>query len=407
MRVLVADTLAPAVPGRLQDLGCEVLVEPGLKGEALTARLAEARPEVLVVRSTKVTGADLAAARSLALVIRAGSGVNTIDLEVASARGVYVANCPGRNAAAVAELALGHLLNLDRRIADNVAALREGRWDKQGFGVARGLKGRRLAVIGAGRIGREVARLGQALGMEVVMWSRSLDDAAAEGLGVARAESPEAAVAGADAVSVHLAATPETRGRLGASVFEAMKPGALFVNTARAEVVDTAAMLAAADAKGIRCGLDVFDDEPAAKQGPFESEVARHPAVQGTHHIGASTAQALESVGEAVVDIVAAYVDGREIPSCVNLASRTRATHVLVVRHADEVGVLARVLSVLREAGHNVEEMQNTVFSGGAAAIARIAVVGEPAADTLDALRGEATIHAATVTPIAVGRPEG
>lgn len=384
MRILIADKLASFTAGRLQDLGARVTVEPGLSGAELTDRLADLDPEVLVVRSTRVTAADVEAARSLALIVRAGSGVNTIDLDAASARGVYVANCPGKNAAAVAELTLAHLLNLDRRLADNVIALREGVWNKKELGNGRGLRTRTLAVLGCGQIGREVIRLARAFGMRVVAWSRSLTDADAEALGVERAGSPEEAVRGADAVTVHLAATPETKRRIGESVFEAMKPGALFVNTSRAEVVDTGALLRAIEQKDLRAGLDVFDGEPAAKLGPFDDPIARSPAVYGTHHIGASTAQAEEAVAEEVVRIVAAYCAGQPIPNCVNLARRTAATHVLVVRHADRVGVLAGVLDALRQADINVEEMQNTVFDGARAACARIAVVGAPDSATLD-----------------------
>ena len=180
MRVLVADKLAPLVPGRLQDLGVAVTVDAGASGDALAKKIAELDPHVLVVRSTQVMAEHVRAGRVLALIVRAGAGVNTIDVAAASARGIYVANCPGKNACAVAELTIGHLVNLDRRIADNVAALREGRWDKKSFGNARGLNGRTLAVLGTGQIGREVIKRAQALGMRVVAWSRSLTDEQAE-----------------------------------------------------------------------------------------------------------------------------------------------------------------------------------------------------------------------------------
>ncbi len=400
MRILIADKLAPFVAGRLADLGARVQQEPTLKGAELTAKLAEVDPEVLVVRSTKVTAQDIAAAEGLSLVIRAGAGVNTIDLPAASARGVYVANCPGKNAAAVAELTLGHLLNLDRRIADNVASLRAHRWNKKGFGGAPGLNGRRLAVLGCGTIGREVIRRAQAFGMRVVAWSRSLDEQEAEELGVEHAETPEEAVRNADAVTVHLALAPETRHRIAASVFEAMRPGAYFVNTSRGEVVDGEALMRAIEDRDIRVGLDVFEGEPAGAEGPFEHPLVDHPNVYGTHHIGASTHEAEEAVGREVVRIISAYRAGRRIPNCVNLAQQSPATHRLVVRHADRVGVLAGVLDVLREAGHNVQEMRNIVFSGAEAACARIEVVGEPSPETLRAIASHGEIFAVSAAPM-------
>jgi D-3-phosphoglycerate dehydrogenase len=400
MRVLVADKLASFVPGRLQDAGAHVTVDTSAKDASLTARVAELDPEVLVVRSTKVTAADIAAGRNLALVIRAGAGVNTIDLAAASSRGVYVANCPGKNAVAVAELAIGHLVNLDRRIADNVAALRAGKWDKKSFGVARGLRGRTLAVLGTGQIGREVIVRAKAFGMRIVAWSRSLTDAEAEAMGVERAASIEAAVTNADAVSVHLALAKETRGRIGESVFAAMKPGAYFLNTSRAEVVDQDALIRAVATKNLRAGLDVFANEPSGASGPFADAIVDSPNVYGTHHIGASTDEAEEAVGEEVVRIVAAFTAGASIPNVVNLATRTPATYLLVVRHADRVGVLANVLGVLREAHINVQDMQNIVFSGGDAACARIGMVGALGADALARLESDPNVFSVSQVPV-------
>ena len=398
MRILVADKLAPFVSGRLQELGAVVTVDTTAREARLTAVIAELDPEVLIVRSTKVTSADIAAGRSLSLVIRAGAGVNTIDLAAASKRGVYVTNCPGKNAVAVAELAIGHLINLDRRISDNVAALRAGTWDKKRFGVARGLRGRTLAIIGAGQIGREVIVRAVALGMKIVAWGRTFPDDAS--LCIVDAPTIEAAVAGADAVSVHLALVPETRGRIGESVFAAMKTGAYFINTARAEIVDTAAMLRAVRERNIRVGTDVFPDEPTAAQAAYHHELVDEPNVYGTHHIGASTDEAEEAVGEECMRIVAAYRDGAAIPNCVNLATRTPATHLLVVRHADRVGVLAQVLGILREAGVNVEDMQNIIFSGGEAACARIAIKGAISAEALARIQSDPNIFAASSVAI-------
>lgn len=400
MRILVADKLAPFVPGRLQDLGGQVTVDPTAKDAALTSRIGDLDPDVLIVRSTKVTAADVAAGRRLSLIIRAGAGVNTIDLAAASRAGVYVANCPGKNAVAVAELTIGHLVNLDRRIADNVAALRAHRWDKKAFGVARGLRGRTLAILGVGQIGIEVIRRAKAFGMRIVAWSRSLSDEAAAALGVEKAASPELAVRDADAVSVHLALAKETRGRIGESVFAAMRPGAYFVNTARAEVVDNDALVRAIADKKLRVGLDVFAGEPSGATGDFADPIVDDPNVYGTHHIGASTDEAEEAVGEEVVRIVAAYKAGAPIPNCVNLATRTPATHLLVIRHADRVGVLAGVLGVLREARINVEDMQNIVFSGGEAAVARLAVVGSAPDDAIARISADPNVFSVSQVPV-------
>ncbi len=396
MRALIADKLSPIVSGHLQDLGVTPTMNPTLSGEALKGALAELDPEILVVRSTRVNADQVAAAPSLALVVRAGAGVNTIDADALSARGIYLANCPGKNAAAVAELTLGHLINLDRRIADNVQALREGRWMKKAFGKARGLRGRRLAVLGCGQVGRAVVRHAQSLGMEGVAWSRSLTPAQADVLGVAFARTPEDAARGADALTIHLALGPETRRRVGKSVLDQLNPGAYVVNTSRAEVLDHEALLEAIQQRGVRAGLDVFEDEPTAGEGDFDGALSKLPSIYGTHHIGASTEEATDAVGREVVRIVAAYRDGQPIPNCVNLQPESQASHVLVVRHEDRVGVLAQVLDVLREAGHNVQEMNNIVFCGSSAACARISVQGDPSEETLTRLRSLEAIFAAS-----------
>jgi D-3-phosphoglycerate dehydrogenase len=404
VKVLIADKLASFVPGRLQDLGADPVLDPSLDPTHLDEALARIDPEVLVVRSTKVTESAFEAAKHLSLVIRAGAGVNTIDVVAASKRGIYVANCPGKNAAAVAELTLGHLLNLDRRIADNVASLRSGQWQKKAFGSARGIKGKTLAVLGCGTIGQEVIVRARAFGMHIVGWSRSLTPALAEELEIDFAATPEDAVRRADAITVHLALTGETRGRIGESVFDAMPGGSYFINTSRGEVVDQTALTHAIATKSIRAGLDVFAEEPSA-DGPFEGAIGQSEHVYGTHHIGASTQEASDAVAEEVLRIVRAYAGGEPIPNCVNLAVRTDATHTLVVRHEDQVGVLAHVLDILREAGINVQEMQNILFLGAEAACARIAIMGEPNADVIDRIQAHPSIFAASASPLSGPRP--
>jgi D-3-phosphoglycerate dehydrogenase len=330
---------------------------------------------VLVVRSTKVPEPVLAAGR-LGLVVGAGAGYNTIDVAAASARGIYVSNCPGKNAVAVAELAFGLVLALDRRIADNVVDLRAGTWNKKEYGKAHGLMGRTLGLVGLGTIGQEMIPRARAFGMRVVAWSRSLTPESASRLGVERMESVEAVAGACDALSVHLALKPDTRGLIGASVFEAMRPGAYFVNTSRAEVVDEAALERAVREKGIRAALDVFEGEPSTATGAVESPLFALPGVYGTHHIGASTDQAQAAIADETVRIVQAYKETGRVPNVVNLAEKTPATHSLVVRHFDRVGVLAHVLGELRAAGINVQEMENIVFAGAEAAIARIHLDG-------------------------------
>lgn len=377
MRVLIADNLPDAARTRLAASGFLVHADAGLRDDTLTEALATHQPDVLIVRSTKVTAAHVAACPSLSLVVRGGAGVNTIDLAACSAAGVFVANCPGKNAVAVAELAFGLLLAVDRHLAVGDAELKAGRWNKGRFAKAEGLAGRTLGLLGTGSIGQAMIPRARAFGMEVVAWSRSLDEAGAAALGIRRLDGPEAVARAADVLSVHLALTPETRGLVGDAVLQALPHGAILLNTSRAEVVDGDALLRALDTRGLRAGLDVFPDEPGGKEAPFASAIAAHPQVVGSHHIGASTEQAQRAVADEACRIVEAFRDEGRVHNCVNRLIRSAATHRLVVRHRDQVGALAGVLRAVSEAGLNVQEMENLIFPGGAA-IARIQVAGAP-----------------------------
>lgn len=388
MRCFIADSFEAEGVAGLQALGLEVRHEPGVADAALPARLAELDPDILIVRGRTITAAAIEAAASLSLIVRAGAGYNTIDVAAASARGVYVANCPGKNAAAVAELAFGLILALDRRIPDAAADLRAGKWNKKDYSRAPGLKGRTLGLLGLGGIGREMVRRARGFEMPVVAWSRSLTPEAAEEWGVERVASPAEAAARSDVLSVHVALTPETRGLIGAEVLGKLRPGASFINTSRGEVVDHAALTAAIREKGIRVGLDVFEREPAGGTGVFEDPIVGLPGVYGTHHVGASTDQAQAAIAAETVRIVAAYVQTGEVPHSVNLCGRSPAKRLLVVRHRNRPGVLAHVLGEISHAGINVEEMENVIFSEAQAACARIRLDEAPPPPVLDRIRG-------------------
>jgi D-3-phosphoglycerate dehydrogenase len=338
----------------------------------------------LVVRGKQVTAAVFEQADALSLVIRAGAGVNTIDVAAASKLGVYVANCPGQNAIAVAELAIGLMVALDRRIPDNVSKLRAGQWDKKAFSEADGLFGRTLGIAGTGTIGQETVKRARGFGLEVVAWSRSLDADRAASLGVKRAASLLELAAQVDILSLHLPLNKETRGLVTREVLEALRPGAMLINTARAELVDQVALLELARAGRLRLGTDVFAGEPEKGQAAFDSELGKLPNVYGTHHVGASTAQAQDAIAAETVRILACFVRDGSIPNCVNVARKSPARARLMVRHHDKVGVLANVLGAIREAGINVEEVQNTVFDGAAAACCAIQLDERPSTALLD-----------------------
>ena len=185
MKALIADAFPEAYLNNIKNLGVEVEYLPKLKAEELASRIHGMN--ILVVRSTQVSADCISSGDNLSLIIRAGAGVNTIDIKSANARGIYVANCPGKNSIAVAELAMGLLLALDRRIADNVIDLRHGKWNKGEYAKADGVFGKTLGVIGVGQIGLEVIARAKAFGMRVVGWSRSLTREKAAALGICHA----------------------------------------------------------------------------------------------------------------------------------------------------------------------------------------------------------------------------
>lgn len=395
MRILVADKFSSAGLAAIEALGHPVVYNPDVSADALPALLAEERPEVLVVRSTEVREAAFAAGDRLSLVIRAGAGVNTIDLEAASRRGIFVSNCPGKNAIAVAELAMGLILALDRRIPEASAELAAGKWDKKKYGKAEGVFGRRLGLVGFGAIGREVASRAKAFGMRVAVYDPAIDrDYAAEHK-LEVCASLEELLPKCDAVSVHVPYRESTRHLIGARELGLMKKGALLIHTSRGGVVDDHALVEAVKAGQVRAGLDVFEGEPEAGTAPFELAIGKLPGVAMTPHIGASTEQASEAIATETARIIREFAEHGSVPNVVNLVTDRTGLFNLVVRHLDRVGVLAGVLDALRRAQINVQEMSNVVFKGAeGAASATVVLENEPSAELLDEIRRQPNVLA-------------
>lgn len=309
LRVLVADKFEQAGLTGLADIPCTVTYQPDAGAANMAGAVGEHNPDVLVVRGSKTPKAAIDAAPALKAIIRAGAGFDTIDLAAASARGVAVCNCPGMNAAAVAELVFAFLLALDRRVVEGTNDLRAGVWNKKEYSKARGIKGQTLGLIGVGNIGREVIRRARAFGMRCIAHSLNMTKDRAADLGVEFGGSTRADMLAmlpkCDAVSVMVAANKESERMCDAAFFEAMKPGATFINTSRGSVVDEPALIAAVKAKGLRVGADVFAGEPAGGNASWKSPLADLPPAHfvGAHHIGASTDQAQLAVADEVVRI--------------------------------------------------------------------------------------------------------
>jgi D-3-phosphoglycerate dehydrogenase len=423
MKVLIADKFEQSGLDGLKALGCDVVFEPDLKDAALAEAIGKTQADVLVVRSTVVTEAMMDAGH-LDLIVRAGAGYNTIDVAAASKRGIFVSNCPGKNSIAVAELAFGLIIGLDRRIPDNVAELRLGKWNKKEYSKSKGLHGATLGILGFGKIGQEMAKRAMAFGMNLAIWSEigvavnrdaipvdlplllqirpGSESLIAERITVYK--TPAEVAENCDILSIHVAAGPLTKNLVNADVIDKLKPGAYVINTARADVLDYKALAKAVKEKGVRAAVDVYPGEPSEAKAEFASPILGLAGVYGTHHIGASTDQAQEAIAAETVRIVKTFKDTGRVPNVVNLATKSPATHALIIRHKDHPGVLAHVFKCLREANINVQETENIIFTSAEGAVARVNMDTEPSEAVIASIKSNKDIldtHLVTMGAVA------
>ena len=402
MKILVADKMEQWGLDQLKGLADELSYEPDLKDDALKQRLAEFDPDVITVRSTKVPKEIQAAAKSLKLIIRAGSGFDTIDIDAAAERDIRVCNCPGMNSVAVAELTMGLIIALDRRIADNVIDLRAHNWKKKHYAKAgKGLKGRTLGIIGAGQIGAEVAKRALAFDMRVLYYHIGRQLELVDHPHARRAELDDL-LRQSDIVTIHVPGGPGTKHLIDARRLALMKPDASLINTSRAGVIDEEALVKALKEGKLRsAGLDVYANEPAAESPTIDSAIIDLPTCYGTHHIGASTEQAQLAVAEEVIRIIAHFKNTGEALHCVNLAQPI-ANPVLMVTLDNQPGGLAHVFGALDEAGIKAVEMDQIIYDNGHAASAHIRLDQQPPEDVLERIStGHPSIKGAEVIDVA------
>lgn len=385
MRVYLADKLPDEAVNQLKKLKLDVVSNPKATSTELDAGIGQA--QVLIVRSTVVSESCIKNSPELSLIIRAGAGVNNIDMKAASNMGIYVANCPGQNSIAVAELAMGLILSLDRYIADNVSDFRTGKWNKAAFSKADGVFGKVLGIIGTGQIGREVIKRAKAFGMPVIAWSRSLTDELAEVLDISRVKSVKEVAENCDVLSIHLAQNEHTKGIISKEILGALKDGAMVINTSRAGVVDEEALYSELKSGRLWAGLDVFSDEPEFKEGEFSSRFQELSHAYVTHHIGASTTQAQLAVANDAVDIVRGYVQEGHVRNWLNRCDQTDAPWQVVVRHYDKPGVIANVMTELKDADINAQELTNVIFDGKRTACCTIQLDAKPSDKIMKSIR--------------------
>lgn len=381
MKVLIADKFPDRYVNQIKDLGLEVTYRPKFGENDIAENITGY--DILVVRSTNVNAKTINNSDSLNLIVRAGAGVNNIDITAANQKGIYVANCPGKNSVAVAELAIGLMIALDRRIAHNVIDFKQGKWNKSEYSKAEGLMGKTLAIIGVGNIGKEVAKRAEALGMNVY----GKDISRIEGVDIKDFSEMDQLLPLADVISIHLPLTKETRHLFNDKMFSYIKPNTILINTSRAEIIEQDALIKAVKEKNIRVGLDVFEGEPEGKDGTVTSPLQQLDNVYVTHHIGASTEQAQNAVAEETVRIIKDFLTSGVIAHWVNRAKQTDAHYQLVIKHFDRPGVLATIFDVLKEGNINIEEVENVIFDGGIAACCTMKINKEATSDMLKCFR--------------------
>ncbi|KAK8838707.1 hypothetical protein M9Y10_032746 [Tritrichomonas musculus] len=360
VKILIADSLSVEVVKTLQGDGYTVHMDPSITDKTLPDEIKDY--DVLIVRSTKVTREAINRAKCLSLIVRAGAGVNTIDIKAASEKGIYVTNTPGCNADAVAELTIGQIISCDRQIVQNSINLRSGKWTKKKFLNSQGLRGRTLGLLGAGNVAQRVMKIAHAIGMNIIVWSYFFDDNDAKRLGVTRVLDKMDIAKNADVVSIHIPYMKETHHSISKEFFDAMKPGAILVNTARGEIVDTDALVEAIKEKGIRAGVDVYENEPTSGTADFNQAEYAELLSASTCHIGGSTEQASELIALETIRVVETYIKTGEALNCVNIDARPKCDKVISIRHT---GVLPHIIQYLNESKAEILSLNNQILTGG------------------------------------------
>jgi D-3-phosphoglycerate dehydrogenase len=311
--ILVADAIAlDALTPLSSDPRFNLTVKTGLKGDELRDAIAGA-DAVLVRSATKITRESLSRAERLKVIGRAGVGVDTIDVDAATERRIPVLTAPAGNTVSAAELTMALLLALARKVPAADRSMRAGEWDRKSFNGVE-LYGKTLGLVGAGRIGGEVALRARAFGMRVLVFDPFLNPDRASALGVETAELDEL-LSKADVLSVHVPLTDETHGLIGEAQLARLKPSAFVLNVARGGVVNEDALLKALQNKTIAgAALDVYSSEPLPADHPFRTL----PNVVLTPHLGASTAEAQQNVAIEIAEAVRAALLENDVSRAVN-----------------------------------------------------------------------------------------
>ena len=357
MKIVLAEKVSPATLAVFAaEPGWEVLTHDQLP-EGLAAAVADA--DALVVRSAvQADDALMACAPKLRVIGRAGVGVDNIDADAATRRGIVVMNTPGANAVAVAELTIGLMLALARKVPAANAGMHAGRWEKKNL-QGMELRGKTLGVLGLGRIGLEVAKRAKGFGLEIIGSDPFVSAAVARENGIKLVTLDEL-IAGSDYITLHVGLTPQTTGVINAKTLAAMKKGVRIINCARGELIDDVALVDALKSGQVAgAALDVFAVEPA-KETPY----AEMDNVILTPHIAGSTAEAQEAVGIQIARQVRDYLKLGVVQNAINLPSLTHEEYMELAPYIDLAG---RLGSFLAQTGKGGIESIHLVYGGSLA----------------------------------------
>jgi D-3-phosphoglycerate dehydrogenase len=386
MKILIACPLTENALLELQGLGAELVYEPELTAE----RLEDLIPDVavLVVCRLRVSPEMIATGKALQLIVRAGTDTANIAIDAASTAGVFVANCPYMDAVAIAELTVGLLVALDRRVLENAEASREGaRADEMNVDAV-GLAGRKLGLLGFGPIEREIAKRARAFEMNLLAWSPTLTPELAAESGIEFCAWPRELARESDVVAVYAAARDAGEVLVDAEFLRSMRPGASFVYMGHPAALDEQALLTVARERGLRVACDISAPQLSdSDTGRITSRLQTLPGVIGTCRLADRTRQVQQATSAEVVRIVRGFVVAGEVRNCLNLSEHSPATWQLVLRLKDKPGVLAAIVEVVRADGINIEDVTSRLFTGAMAVWCTIALDERPSNDALSAIR--------------------
>ena len=386
MKILVGCSLPKSALHELRSLGTDVIYEPELTAERLEKLIGDMA--VLVVCRTRVSPEAIAAGKALQMILRAGTDTTNIAIDDASSQGVFVCNCPYKDAFAVAELTLGLLLALDRRVLHSAAALREGVPEEPAPTAALGLAGRTLGMMGFGPVEQEIAKRAQAFDMKLLAWSAALTPELAAERSIEFCAWPRELARQSDMVTIY--APPQRADELliDAEFLRSMRPGAYIVYVGHPAALDQEALAEVAKERKLRVAYDISAPQlPGSDTGRFKSRLQAIPEVIGTYRLADRTQQAYEATADEVVRVIREFLVAGNILNCVNLLERSPAKWQLLLRLRDVVGVIASIMAHIRDDGINAEEINSRVLLGAQAGWCVIALDERPSSETLDAIR--------------------